>query len=62
MTATTLRSWARPLLVLCAVAVTAAAVIAAWALGLVAALAVYAGGTLALVAALLVLTRSAGWR
>ncbi len=45
---------------LCALAVVAASVTAAWALGMVAALGVFVAGTLTLVAALLILARNAG--
>lgn len=53
-------SWARGVLVLCALVVVAASVTAAWALGMVAALGVFVAGTLTLVAVLLILARSAG--
>jgi len=56
------RSWARAVLVLCALAVVASAAAAAWWLGTVAAFGVYVAGTLALVAVLLVLARNPGRR
>ncbi len=58
--AATCRSWARGVLVLCSLAVVASTVVAALALGIVAAFGVFIAGTLTLVAALLVLAHGAG--